>query len=198
MMPIEKFDEPTDFDRLVRQRGLEFLSRNPNPTTSEWSKKAYWQKILPEMRILYGKVCNYCSTYIKHSTGAHSVDHFIDKASTPASAYEWSNYRYVSSRFNSRKGVRKIIDPIGLAPETFQLNLTNFFVETNPDLEDKEAIQLAKDTIEILAFNSDNVLVDERAEFYFDYISGEISFSHLQKQAPFIAYEINRQGLRTR
>ncbi|MCC6459123.1 MAG: hypothetical protein IT260_01555 [Saprospiraceae bacterium] len=195
MIPIIQFDEPLDFDNNVRQRGLAFLRISPNPTTKEWEAHAYWQEVLPELRSLYDGICNYCATKIMHSTGRHSVDHFFDKKNNPDQAYEWANYRYVSARFNSRKKQKPILDPFNIAIGTFVLNMTNFFVEVNPNIFDPRVRTLAEDTIKVLKFNLDDDLVNERAEFFFEYKKREITFAFLQKQAPFLAYEINRQGL---
>lgn len=193
MIPVKLFPEPADFDRNVRQRGLRFLATTPNPSDIEWRKHSYWQDILPDMSRFYHRICNYCATWIPPSTGQHSVDHFLDKKSNPKTAYEWDNYRYVSARLNSRKGRRKIVDPIGMQPETFIINFTNFYVEICPTLSDRAIIQLAENTIKFLKLNDDNDLVNERANYYLYYKRGEISFTFLQKYAPFIAYEILRQ-----
>jgi hypothetical protein len=198
MMPVMLFPEPTDFDNTVRQRGLRFLHTIPNPDTQTWSKHAYWQATLPKMRVLYNSICNYCSTWIPHSTGQHSIDHFLDKTGNPKLAYEWNNYRYVSSRFNSRKGRQTIVDPANLLPEAFVLNFTNFFVEVNPNVIAEPGIsELAGETIKILKLNEDDDLVYERMTYFINYCNGDISFRYLQEKSPFIAHEINRQGLRT-
>ncbi|MBL7796554.1 MAG: hypothetical protein JNJ90_08640 [Saprospiraceae bacterium] len=197
MMPVMLFQEPSIFDTTVRQRGLRFLQTTPEPDTQTWNKHAYWQAILPAMSELYKRICNYCSTWIPHSTGQHSIDHFLDKVGNPMLAYEWENYRYVSARFNSRKGVKRIVDPANLPLETFVLNFNNFFVEVNPVVIEKVISTLASETIKILKLNEDDELVTERMTYFFEYKNCDISFSYLQKQAPFIAYEINRQGLRT-
>ena len=194
-MPIRLFTEPAGFDQEVRQKGLAFLAKTPKPTASQWSKNAYWQEILPEMSVMYHRICNYCATWIPYSTGRHSVDHFLDKNSNSPQAYEWNNYRYVSARFNSRKGTRAILDPAGLTSQAFVLNFTNFFVEVDPALTSPD---LAEATIGILNFNDDDELVNERIEYFKNYQNGNISFDYLQRNAPFIAHEITRQGLRTR
>ena len=198
MMSISLFPEPADFELKVRQKGLRFLKTTPKPTSQEWSRHSYWQDILPEMRGLYNRLCNYCATWIPHSTGQHSVDHFLDKDNNPQKAYEWNNYRYVSTRFNSRKGVQAIVDPASLPSQAFILNFTNFFVETNPVLTPVTLASLARETIRILKFNEDDELVEERMTYFRAYQNGDISFDYLQNRAPFIAFEINRQGLRTR
>jgi len=196
MMTIQLFSEPTTFDKKVRQKGIRFLKRASNPTVSEWSKHAYWQHTLPEMRSFYNGLCNYCATWIPHSTGQHSVDHFLSKDDSPHLAYEWNNYRYASTRFNSRKGTKEIIDPATLPPGVFILNFSNFFVELHTAFGPPQIASLALETIVILKFNDDDELVEERMAYFQYYIKGDISFDYLQQQAPFIAFEVERQGLR--
>lgn len=196
MLPVNSFAEPSYFNLEVRIKGNNFLAGNPHPNSKEWSEHAYWQICLPDMRKLYNGICNYCSTWIPHSTGQHSVDHFIDKNGTPTEAYEWHNYRYASSRFNSRKSTRTIIDPIGLPPETFILDFANFYIKTNPSLSDPSLKRLADNTINFLKFNDDDELVNERFQFFDDYKNGAITFRYLQSHAPFLASEIERQGLK--
>ena len=49
-------------------------------------------------------------------------------------AYEWNNYRYVSARFNSRKGTQTIVDPFELSSDWFLLDFTLFLLHPNPGL----------------------------------------------------------------
>ena len=194
MIPVEASPEPTSFQEKVRLPGGRFLAEVPNPTTSQWKSRAYWQRMLPDMRKAYKGICSYSSLWIPHSTGNHSVDHFIPKSQEPYLAYEWNNYRYASARFNSRKGLHPIADPFQLFPDSFVLNFKSFFILPNPILESFQKQQLL-DTIEYLKLNDDDDLVNERQDWYLSYQDGHISFEHLSKKALFIAYELTRQGL---
>jgi len=186
--------EPERFDARVRVPGNAFLTGVPQPTTAQWSKHAYWQKALPDMRNAYGAICAYCATWIPHSTGTHSVDHFIPKSQDTRLAYEWSNFRYVSARFNSRKGTRVILDPFELLPDWFVIDFKTFFIKPNADLSLSQRESVSQ-TVKVLHLNDDDDLVDEREGWFTEYRDGHISFSHLRKRAPFIAYEIERQKL---
>lgn len=197
MIPVDLFDEPKNFDELVRTRGNRFLSSCPNPSSTEFNKHNYWVSILPDARGLYKGICNYCATWIPHSTGGHSIDHFKNKKQYPEKAYEWYNYRYVSSRFNSRKNQRKIVDPIGLIPGSFVLNFANFHIETSDSIGDDAHTHLCEATIIILRLNEDENLITERSNYVLGYQIGEYSFDYLKKQAPFIALEIERQGFKS-
>lgn len=195
-MPVKRFQEPTDFNVRVRQKGLLFLAKTPRPTSMQWSKHAYWQDILPDMRLLHNSICNYCATWIPYSTGQHSVDHFRNKDDHPNEAYEWSNYRYVSSRFNSRKRKHEIIDPFNVQQGAFHIDFTNFFIIKSAAITDPVISTLIENTINFLGFNTDQELVNERFQFFKYYKDQIITFDYLLTCAPFLAYELERQGLR--
>lgn len=182
MLPITIQPEPDNFDSIVRTPGNAFLRQVPHPTTTQWSKNAFWQAILPEMRIAYQKVCSYSCCWIPRATGSHSIDHFIPKNTSPLNAFEWSNYRYVSSRFNSRKGLRVIVDPFSMAFEWFRIDFATIFIKPRTELLDPQQITLAENTITWLQLNIDDELVNERYEFYKDYRNGHISFEYLKEK----------------
>ncbi|SPF40332.1 conserved hypothetical protein [Syntrophobacter sp. SbD1] len=193
MIPVLSQPEPIDFSHRVRNAGQKFLEHTPRPTTKQWIRKEFWRKVLPDMRSAYNQVCAYCAQWIPHGTGNHSIDHFIPRAAQPALAYEWSNYRYVSSRFNSRKGLSTILDPFTLQHGAFVLDFSSFLIKANPDLA-VEQKSLVWNTIDILKLNTDDDLVIERQTWTDDYLAGHITFQFLKKMAPFIAFELHRQG----
>jgi hypothetical protein len=195
MIPILRANEPANFDTIVRQPGHRFLAKTANPTEKQWKGKEYWQKSLVDMRLIYSKICSYSACWIPHSTGSHSIDHFVPKMLTPALAYEWKNFRYVSTRFNSRKGIKVVVDPFDMKFHWFTIDFATFFIMPNDEILDEIQLLLAKDTITILKFNEDEELVNERYSYYEDYKNHHIDMVYLRKVAPFIAYEIQRQNL---
>lgn len=194
MMPVDPQQMPIDFNEKVRNPGNRFLRRIPTPTKKQWKDKEYWRKILPDMRKAYNSICVYCAHWIPHSTGNHSIDHFVPKSQDPSLAYEWSNFRYVAARFNSRKGTKIILDPFTLLPNWFVIDFTSLFIKPSSKLlpDQKERVQ---NTIKHLKLNDDDDLITEREAWVHEYNEGHISFEHLEKRTPFIAYELNRQGL---
>ncbi len=54
---------------------------------------------------------------------------------------------------------------------------------------------LVIDTIKILGLNDDEDLVEERKAWIEAHRKGEITYEHLEKRAPFIAFELRRQNL---
>ena len=192
MIPVTPKAEPEDFDRKVRQPGRAFLAINPNPKYNEW--KSCWRDALNDLRMAYDGICAYSATWIPHATGSHSVDHFTSKDLSPHLAYEWSNFRYASGRFNSRKGNQIILDPFLIRQGWFQINFNNMFIKPASDLGAQLERQVLN-TIKILHLNSDDKLIEERIWFVDLLNKGEISFDHMKHQAPFIAFEMERQGL---
>ena len=195
MMPVKFQPEPVQFTKKVRVPGQQFLSKVQKPISQQWRGKEYWQRALPDMRQAYNSICAYSAFWIPHSTGNHSIDHFIPKSKQPNLAYEWHNFRYVSARFNSRKGTRTIVDPFKLRQGWFILDFKSFLIKPKPALSSTKKDKLWE-TIKHLKLNDDEDLVIERQTWYLNYLNKEISFEHLKKNAPFVAFEIERQNLR--
>lgn len=194
MIPVRLESEPEFFAEQVTNPGTQFLGIIPHPTSDQWKGKEYWQIALPDMRIKYKGMCAYCAHWIPHSTGNHSIDHFLPKSQNPELAYVWSNFRYVSARFNSRKGTRPIIDPFLLSPNWFTIDFSSFLIRPHSALQSQQKEDVNQ-TIKILQLNSDDDLVFERQTWFIDYLKGEITLEHLKRHAPFIAYELERQDL---
>lgn len=196
MIPVEPQPEPGNFSERVKGPGEKFLSEIAFPTSQQWLGKEYWQRVLPDMRKAYSGICSYSATWIPHSTGNHSIDHFIPKSQKSNLAYRWNNYRYVSARFNSRKGTYKIFDPFKLQPGYFIIDFDSFFIKPNLEIEISPVHQqLLWDTIKHLKLNDDEDLVAERQAWVFYFRKNEISFDHLKKKVPFIAFELERQNI---
>ncbi len=194
MIPVDPQPEPVNFTYRVQKPGREFLKSVSQPTSKQWKGKEYWRRVLPDMRSDYNSICAYCALWIPYGTGRHSIDHFIPKSVEPSLAYEWSNFRYVSARFNSRKGTRSILDPFQLNEGWFILNFFTFLIKPNPTLTAGQQ-KLVRDTIDVLKLNIDEDLVTERQTWIEEFWAGEMTFEHLKKKAPFIAYELERQNM---
>ncbi len=193
MIPVKPQPEPNNFFETVSNPGNAFLRIIHRPLEKEWTGNEYWRNVLPEMRSAYKRVCAYCAHWIPHSTGTHSIDHFIPKSVSPHLAYEWSNFRYVSAKFNSRKGIKVILDPFKIQGGWFIIDFTSFLIKPNPHLLPEQKQQIL-DTINILKLNSDERLVQERQGWIEDFLSGQCNFEFLEEKVPFIAFELRRQG----
>ncbi len=194
MYLVRKKSEPEEFDSLVRKPGEKFLKENPNPTREDWKNKKnqYWTRISEKLYDEYNGICAYSWLWFSTSSGAKTVDHFKPKSKYPSLAYEWKNYRLVSLRFNSRKGVKRVLDPFLLHSEFFILEFPSLIVKPAPGLSicRKKSVE---QTIRVLKLDSDESFRNACNNWLKDYCSGEITFDYLKKKAPFIASQLELQ-----
>lgn len=211
--------EPVSFDDDVRQPGLsaieELIGNEPLITRTGPKRKQlvdetgdpimdpdlipghkfpdYWTRALTDLWEAYDKVCAFSCFHIPRVTGSRSVDHMIPKSMDWEQVYEWSNYRLACALVNSRKGASlEVLDPFEIEDGWFMLELTGYQLVPNPDLGDdmKEKIRT---TIRVLGLNEPDCrkLREEYAESYW---SGDISLRRLERHAPHVAFELERQG----
>ena len=198
MIPVRIAAEPPDFDANVRQRGLVFLARVPNPNGNQWNSHSYWGDALGDMHLAYDNVCAYCGSYTSRAAGSvpesSSVDHYIPKQIDPHLAYEWDNYRLCRARLNHRKNNHQdVLDPFTIPQGWFQLDFRTFLIRPSPALEPGER-DLVAATIGRLQLNDDSDYVDERSRVVREYCIGKASFEDLSRRYPFIASEMSRQN----
>jgi hypothetical protein len=195
MIPVTKQQEPANFDRDVRKKGMEFLKKNPHPTTKDFKRHNYWKNINAGFYCSYKGICAYTGEWFSNSQSNVSIDHFIPKTTAPTLAYEWDNYRLTTQKMNSNKGDKVgLIDPFEVQLGWFILDFPSCLIKPNPKLSVilREKINF---TIEILKLNIDDENVQNRLNIILYYIKGDISFRYLKEKYPYIAYEIERQGL---
>jgi hypothetical protein len=193
VIPIKPQPEPDDFDEKVRKPGLAFLSKVPNPKTKEW--RDYWVKSLPDLYKSYNKICAYSAQWISRPEGSPTVDHFLPKSAKPELAYEWHNFRLACLTLNNKKGTElDVIDPFELPVNSFILDFSSLIIKPNPELlyPLKERVI---STINRLQLNDYDKCIDGRLEWLKTYYEDNSTFDSLKRKAPFIAYELERQGL---
>lgn len=198
MIPITLQPEPAGFDAAVRQPGIAWLTANgiafAGRVPANTEIPAHWRNCLDDLHSAYSGVCAYLCIFVSRTTGGASVDHFVAKSALAGDAYEWSNFRLACSRLNSRKReYADVMDPIGLAHETFHLNLLDFSIAPNPALVPAEK-QLAEKTVKRLGLDTAWARY-ERSDLYNEYLAGHIDADFLRRRSPFVWYEANRQGL---
>ncbi|MCJ7624680.1 MAG: hypothetical protein MUO76_14355 [Anaerolineaceae bacterium] len=197
MIPVALQPEPADFDLKVRQSGRNWLASHGIALNSAPPKASalpnYWTHSNYQLWEAYSGVCAYLAIFFEWVTGAASTDHFVAKSINAGDAYEWSNYRLSCLSPNRNKGkFDDILDPIGLAPNTFVLNLTTGKISANKALE-KNLKTAAKKTITRLKLDS----VEHnrmRALHYVRYLRKKDEKT-LKELSPFVWYEAQRQGL---
>ena len=198
MLHVTPQPEPDDFDTKVRQKGLAHLKEKgialDKPLPRKTEINAYWKDCLEDLFDQYSSTCAYLAVYIERVTAIGSVDHFAPKSLMPSQAYEWSNYRLVCSRMNSRKReFQDVLDPFFIENGGFHLELVTGRIFPNPDLNSTMQEKVT-DTITRLGLDDEGCRRLRARHFDF-YISGEISANFLKKTSPFVWYETNRQGL---
>lgn len=192
MMLVHRRPETTNFDTLVRQPGIAFLRTKPVPTKKDWDRNRYWRYISNELYSAYNSTCAYLGEWIP-TPG--SIDHFIPKTVNPSLAYEWDNYRLSSQKMNNNKGSNvNIVDPFLVRPGGFILDLPSCLIHAGPGLSTIET-QLIQNTIDILKLNDDDNLVQNRCNILVFYSQGDLSITFLRKRYPYIASELERQGI---
>ncbi len=195
MIRVVPQSPPDDFETLVRQPGQEFLSQIPNPTSKQLSNRPYWRRVGGALHAAYGGICAYSCHWIPYDTGAETVEHFKPKTKYPQRAYEWANYRLVCSTLNGRKGDHEdVLDPFKIQDSWFVLEFPSLLVKPGPDL-DAEIRAKVIATRKRLKLNDDESCVKARMRYVRDYCQGRITFDFLRDDAPFIARQIEQQGL---
>ncbi len=193
MIPVMEQPEPANFDRDVRRPGQLFLRLTARPTNEQFKRQEHWKKALPELRTAYNNICAYCACWIPFDQG--TADHFQPKSADPAQAYEWTNLRLAQEKLNNNKGdSMEVLDPFHIAVGWFALDLTSVLVKPNDNLT-KILGRAVKKTIDILKLNS-NTLVQLRYSVLRDYSDGLTQFGFLRRYYPFIAVELERQGMK--
>ena len=187
--------EPDSFEERVRQPGINYLASTPAPTADQFKSHNYWVRVLQELHDSYKGICGYSCHWIPYDTGFGTVEHFVAKTVNPRLAYEWSNYRLVCGRLNGRKGNRgRVLDPFAVITGWFEIDFPSLQVKPAPGLpQDVHAAVI--DTCECLGLNDESSCIKARERYVKKYCLGSIPFDFLKEEAPFVAYEIRRQGL---
>lgn len=198
MIPVTLQVEPADFDAEVRQKGLAWLAQKgitPNGPAPKGIKfKAYWSQSNKQLWTAYSGVCAYLAIYFEWVTGASSTDHFIAKSTDAGQAYEWGNYRLSCLGPNRNKNkYDDVLDPIGLAANTFELILASGQIRPNRSLTDKAQIAVVRKTITRLKLDSADHR-EMRLKHYARYLRNK-DVQTLKELSPFVWYEADRQGL---
>lgn len=197
MIPVTLQPEPADFDQNVRQPGQDWLASHGIPFNAPPPKSSrlpnYWTRSNKQLWEAYAGVCAYLAIYFEWVTGAASTDHFVAKSRHAGDAYEWSNYRLSCLGPNRNKGrFDDVLDPIGLQPDTFVLNLASGEISPNPSLDAAQR-SAARKTIKRLKLDSPdhNIM---RARHFSRYLRDKDELT-LKELSPFVRYEAQRQGL---
>ena len=143
------------------------------------------------MKIAYNSICAYSSFWMP---GNCSVDHYHPKSARPDLAYEWTNYRLAHDKINLNKGdSTDVLDPFTIQAGWFVLDVATLWVRPEPALQANVKAAVQK-TIDVLKLNEDQ-WVQMRFAIFTSYLNKELTLTYLQRTYPFIAAEIQRQGV---
>ena len=194
MIKIDLANEPTSFDQNVRVPGSDYLASLAGSPV-DFSNREYWRRCLTDLHSAYNSICAYTCHWIPLDTGSDTVEHFVAKKTDPDLAYEWSNFRLVCGRLNSRKGIHSdVVDPFAVSPGMFELDFPSLQIMEGLNIGARKS-SLALSTISRLKLNDERCL-RMRQQYVEELRDGHISFDYLERHAPFLAYEIDRQGIR--
>lgn len=194
MIHVLKAKEPRGFKPLVQYPGTAFLVAVANPKGNDWRGHTYWRACIPDLYKAYGGICAYTCHWIPQDTGSITVDHFLPKDQHPKKAYSWLNFRLASGRLNGRKGTNKCVDPFKIDGRWFSIDFPSLLVKAGPEAPARK-MKLINETIRTLKLNDEGSSIQARLSWVMSYVKGEISFTHLERYAPFIARELKAQRL---
>lgn len=223
MIHVERQPEPRppefDFDREVRQPGRSALSEltGQGPSVSRRGprigkkadrledlnpevlrKYAYWTRALDALHKAYRGVCAYSCFYIEPLCGP-TVDHFVAIARTGLEeAYEWDNYRLACSLMNAcKREFPDVLDPFKVDDGWFELDLNTLEVKPGSALPSDLQARI-NETIRRLHLNDRDCRLTRERYFNLywkpDDPSRPMPLWFFEKQAPFLARELRRQG----
>jgi hypothetical protein len=195
MMHVNRVSAPANFAKLVGNPGRAYLRTTPNPTTAQWRNHDYWSKVKWNLYEAYDGICHFTCHLIPRDTGSITVEHYKPKSKYPQKAYAWSNFRLMCGTLNGRKGeYEDVLDPFRVADGTFIIDFPSLLLKPAPKLTRHMARRVLA-TIARLQLNDEGTGIKARGRYVKAYCQGQISFAHLKTEAPFIAYELTRQGL---
>jgi len=173
-------DEPADFDTDCRKKGNDWLANNPNVNTKQYP--SYWRDFCDDLETGFKERCGWQAIKIPSGT----VDHYISKKSDKNLTYEWDNYRYCGSRFNSSKKNKddKILDPFEVKDDWFEVILPSCQLVQTTNIPTSVCQTRVTETINIL----NNISVKRsRMRYYQNYKDGIIDIAALEYYAPQVA-----------
>ncbi|WP_255333999.1 HNH endonuclease [Methanosarcina sp. KYL-1] len=192
MIPVQPQLEPSNFNIEVRTPGMQFLNRVRDPTNKQWKNNNYWTRCSQNLYSAYEGICAYTGIWVSKSSA--TVDHFIPKSNNPHLAYEWSNYRLSCDKANNNKSNENILDPFQIHYNWFLLDFPSLLVRPNQNILRSDHDNVER-TIDTLRLNSE-CFIEDRMHWLKEYIHNS-DFDFLKRHAPFVAYELQRQGLET-
>ncbi len=191
MIPVvNPISEPAGFDRNCRKKSWDWLRKNETAPSRKFP--GYWREFQPDLATGFAYRCGWSGMHIGID-GA--VDHFHSRSGLRGRelAYEWSNYRFISTTINSSKQAleAELLDPIEVQNGWFEVRLPSFqLIRTNKVPASLRA--KADFTIERLKLINGSKFIANRRYWYQQHRREGLRLDRLREYAPLVAAAIER------
>jgi hypothetical protein len=193
MIPVQTVREPEDFDVKVRAKGNRWLAKNPR---TRKRPPSYWSDFTPILAKGFGNLCGYAAMYVPNGG---TVDHYLSFKNRPDLAYEWTNYRFASTDWNSIKknADEQILDPYEIGEGWFEILLPSLIMRTTNAVPARLR-EKAEYTLDRLKLRDGVKIIRWRQAWYEMYESRELNLDGLRHVAPLLADAVDRELTRNR
>lgn len=192
MIPVEPVDEPPEFEQRTRIPGREWLAAKDYLHRSR--PQSFWSWCEGPLRKAFHERCGWLAMYIADGHVEHFVSWEECKHSQPELAYEWSNYRYVLPRLNSRKRhMTGLLDPFEVGAGWFRVELPSLLLVCTESIPVAMRAR-AQRTIDALGLvgRGDSHVRRLRRRWLQRYREGHLSLAGLWSVAPLVGAAVER------
>lgn len=190
MIPVARPEEPDLFDERTRRPGLAWLETHDY--LNRRRPRDYWAWCAGPLRAAFEERCGWVAMYIADGHVEHLVSWSECKRDRPQLAYEWSNYRYILPRLNSRKrSLRGLLDPFEVGPGWFRVELPSLLLVCTDQIPER-ARERAQRTIDCLGLvgDRDPQIRTLRAKWLEKYRLNWLPLSGLKRFAPLVGQAV--------
>lgn len=188
MIPVlNPIDEPKDFDKKCRKKGLAWLAKNPDAKRPY----SYWRAFNSDLRKGFSERCAFQGLHITSGT----VDHYESWHENKSLAYEWSNFRYVEGWLNSaktNKSVEGLVDPFENCGGWFEILLPSLQMIVSEDVS-PENQERAERTLTDFCLRDDERAIQTRRSYMRMYEEGKLTLEGLDEWFPLLAKAIRKR-----
>lgn len=124
------------------------------------------------------------------------MDHFVPvtrlkKKGQDELIYEWTNFRYAEGVLNQRKSDHLVLDPFEVKDKWFKIILPSLQLLLT-DKVPKKKLKKAKETLEKLGLQDDEVVIRYRQQWFDQYRQRNLTLEGLKHVAPLIAAAVEQ------
>ena len=184
---VSPIPEPANFDADCRQRGRQWLAGHPDADRP----RDFWSSFRDDLREGFQRRCGYRAMHLEDG----SIDHFLSwdktRATLPNLAYEWDNFRFITSSLNSSKKNRddQLLDPFEIEDGWFEVDIPSFILRITSRLPLPLRAK-AEFTLRHLKLEGGRRAVALRWEWYEQHRLGELNLAGLWRHAPLVAQAV--------